>query len=50
MAVTPVSPGFLKGIIAQGIGQALWEECFYDRGTAQLPICVADGLRDAAGR
>jgi carbon-monoxide dehydrogenase large subunit len=28
--------GQSHGGIAQGIGQALWEECFYDRGTAQL--------------
>jgi carbon-monoxide dehydrogenase large subunit len=28
--------GQSHGGIAQGIGQALWEECFYDRDTAQL--------------
>jgi carbon-monoxide dehydrogenase large subunit len=28
--------GQSHGDIAQGIGQALWEECFYERGTAQL--------------
>ena len=28
--------GQSHGGIAQGIGQALWEECFCDRGTAQL--------------
>jgi len=28
--------GQSRGGIAQGIGQALWEECFYDRDTAQL--------------
>src|SRR5204863_5214746 len=28
--------GQSHGGIAQGIGQALWEQCFYDRDTAQL--------------
>jgi carbon-monoxide dehydrogenase large subunit len=28
--------GQSHGGIAQGIGQALWEECFYDRGSAQV--------------
>ena len=31
-----VVEGQIQGGIAQGIGQALWEECFYDGGTAQL--------------
>src|SRR6266851_7602679 len=29
-------PDDFDGRIAQGIGQALWEECVYDRDTAQL--------------
>jgi aerobic carbon-monoxide dehydrogenase large subunit len=37
--------GQSHGGIAQGIGQALWEECFYDRDTAQL---LSSSLMDYA--
>jgi aerobic carbon-monoxide dehydrogenase large subunit len=37
--------GQSHGGIAQGIGQALWEECFYDRDTAQL---ISGSLMDYA--
>jgi len=37
--------GQSHGGIAQGIGQALWEECFYDHDTAQL---LSSSLMDYA--
>ena len=42
--------GQSHGRIAQGIGQALWEQCVYDSQSGPAPVRVADRLRAATCR
>ena len=50
-AVNPlIIHGQTHGGIAQGVGQALLEHCFYDAGTGQLAVRLVHGLRHAARR
>ena len=42
--------GQVHGGLAQGIGQALLENCVYDKDSGQLLTGSLHGLRDAARR
>ena len=42
--------GQTHGAAAQGIGQALMEQCYYERGSGQLLTALVHGLRHAARR
>ena len=50
-AVNPmIIHGQTHGGIAQGIGQALMEQCFYDPQSGTASVRLVHGLRDAARR
>ena len=50
LAVNPmILHGQTHGAAAQGIGQALIEQCHYDRAKRAVADCVLHGLRHAAG-
>ena len=50
-AVNPmIVHGQVHGGIAQGVGQALWEQVVYDRGNGADADGIVHGLRDAARR
>ncbi len=51
LAVNPmILHGQTHGAAAQGIGQALIEQCHYDRAKRAVADCIVHGLRHAACR
>ena len=51
LAVNPlILHGQTHGAVAQGVGQALLEDCHYDRDFRAVAVGLVHGLRDAARR